>query len=148
MILSELAGSCRTLHEPGNWRYKAVTRTEKLIESIIDSALPGLASFAQGGTLELPVKYRLAFRELGLAIGLAGAGNLYTLVQQNPDLFGNSVSLKHKVEAICEYMPLQEAIIRFWTVPKNRESPAWTEHEEISMVMLATSLEPDGFLTL
>jgi hypothetical protein len=114
----------------------------------VDSALPGLVSSLQGGSLDLPAKYRLAFRELGLAIGLAGAKNLCTLIRQNPELFKDTGSLQHKVEAILAYMPLKEAIIQFWMSDKNRKSPTWTRHKEISMVMLATGIVPDGFLTL
>jgi hypothetical protein len=120
----------------------------RLLESVVDSALPGLVSCVRGESLDLPAKYRLAFRELGLAIGLAGAGNLCTLIRQNPELFKNTGSLQHKVEAILEYVPLKEAIIQFWMSGKNRESPTWTEHKEISLVMLATGSAPDGFLTL
>ena len=102
----------------------------------------------QGGSLDLPAKYRLAFRELGLAIGLAGAENLQVLIRHNPGLFKDTGPLQHKVEAILAYVPLKEAIIRFWMSDKNRESPTWTRHKEISMVMLATCIAPDGFLTL
>jgi hypothetical protein len=120
----------------------------RLLESVVDSALPGLVSCLQGGSLDLPAKYRLAFRELGLAIGLAGANNLYALVRHNPELFKDTGSLQRKVEAILAYVPLKEAIIQFWMSDKNRGSPAWTGHKEISMVMLATGIAPDGFLTL
>jgi hypothetical protein len=63
-------------------------------------------------------------------------------------LFKNTGSLQHKVEAILAYVPLKEKIIQFWMSDKNRESPAWTGHKEISMVMLATGIAPDGFLTI
>jgi hypothetical protein len=120
----------------------------RLLESVMDSALPGLVSCAQGGSLDLPAKYRLAFRELGLAIGLAGAKNLCALIRHNPELFKDTGSLQHKAEAILAYVPLKEAIIQFSMSDKNRESPTWTGHKEISMVMLATGIAPDGFLTL
>jgi hypothetical protein len=45
-----------------------------------------------------------------------------------------------------EYVPLKEKIEQFWLDDKNREAFTWTEHREINMVMLATSLAPDGFL--
>ena len=43
-------------------------------------------------------------------------------------------------------MPLREQIEGFWLEGKNREAGTWTEHREINMVMLATSLAPEGFL--
>jgi hypothetical protein len=45
-----------------------------------------------------------------------------------------------------ELVPLREKIEQFWLDGKNREASTWTEHREINMVMLATSLAPDGFL--
>jgi hypothetical protein len=47
-----------------------------LQETLLDSALAGLDSFTRAGSLELPAGYRLAFRELGLSIGLGGVGKL------------------------------------------------------------------------
>jgi hypothetical protein len=110
--------------------------------------LPGLTAFTKGGSLDFAAKYRLPFRELGLAIGLAGAANLDLLIRHHPALFKNAGSLQCKVEAVSEYVPLQDSITEFWILGKNREAATWTEHAEISLVMLATSLEPDGFLTL
>ena len=46
------------------------------------------------------------------------------------------------------YQPLAENIETFWLEPANRESGTWQEHRDINMVMLATSLAPDGFLSL
>jgi hypothetical protein len=36
----------------------------------------------------------------------------------------------------------------FWLEGRNRESETWREHRDINMVMLATSLAPDGFLSI
>ena len=43
------------------------------------------------------------------------------------------------------YMPLRETIEHFWMDDKNRQAGTWTEHREINMVMLATSLAPEDF---
>jgi len=43
---------------------------------------------------------------------------------------------------------LREDIEMFWLERTNREANTWTEHRDINMVMLATSLAPDGYLTL
>ena len=45
-------------------------------------------------------------------------------------------------------MPLGEIIEQFWMDNKNRQAKTWIEHREINMVMLATSLAPDRFLTI
>ena len=117
-----------------------------LLETLLDASLAGLDSFTGSGSLELPAGYRLAFRELGLSIGLAGIEKLPEWMRKNPDLFNTTSSLHQRVEALMEYVPLREKIEQFWLDGKNRESGTWTEHREINMVMLATSLEPYGFL--
>ncbi|MGA7798198.1 MAG: hypothetical protein WB986_06190 [Methanoregula sp.] len=117
-----------------------------LPQTLIDAALTGLESFTGSGSLELPAGYRLAFRELGLSIGLAAVGRLPELIGKNPDLSGSADSLLRRLQALREYMPQKEQIEGFWLEEKNREAGTWKEHREINMVMLATSLAPDGFL--
>ncbi len=119
-----------------------------LLERVMDSALTGLESFAVSGSLELPARYRLAFRELGLSIGIVGIEYLPSLIQENPHLSKRAGSLLHRVEALKKYVPLRKSIEEFWLVGKNRESVTWTEHQDINTVMLATSLAPDGFLEM
>ena len=57
-----------------------------LLENVVDSALMGMKSFAKSETLEYPADYRLAFRELGLSIGLSAVENLRKWIEENPDL--------------------------------------------------------------
>ncbi|MDD1701267.1 MAG: hypothetical protein LUQ04_10830, partial [Methanoregula sp.] len=92
--------------------------------------------------------HRLAFRELGLSIGLSGVEQLPELIGNNPRLFGSIRSLQHRIKALLEYMPVREKIEQFWLDGKNREAGTWTDHREINMVMLATSLAPEGFLEI
>ena len=117
-----------------------------LLETLLDSALAGLDSLTEAGSLELPARYRLAFREFGLSIGLAGVEKLPVWIGKNPNLSDRTSSLHQRVQALLEYVPLREKIEQFWLDGKNREAVTWTEHREINMVMLATSLAPDGFL--
>ena len=119
-----------------------------LLESILDSALTGLDGFVQGGSLELPAGYRLAFRELGLSIGLSGAGMLAVWIEENPDLFGRSHVLQRQVESLVGYGEAGKNIEQFWMHDMNRQAGTWTGHREINMVMLATSLAPKGFLVI
>jgi hypothetical protein len=117
-----------------------------LLETLFDSALVGLDSLTESGSLEHPARYRLAFRELGLSIGLSGVEKLPEWIGKNPNLFDRTGSLHQQVQALLEYVPLREKIEQFWLDRKNSESGTWTEHREINMVMFATSLAPDGFL--
>ncbi len=119
-----------------------------LVENLLDFSLPGLESYARSNSLELPADYRLAFRELGLAIGLRAVEKLQGLIGENPDLFGKKHPLHLRIEPLMRYSHLSAVIEKFWLERKNREASSWTEHRDINMVMLATSLAPDGYLTL
>jgi hypothetical protein len=79
-------------------------------------------------------------------IGVSGVKKLPEWIGKNPKLFDRTGSLHQQVQALLEYEPLRQKIERFWLDGKNRESSTWTGHQEINMVMLATSLAPDGFL--
>jgi hypothetical protein len=122
--------------------------TPDLLDGVLDAALLGLESFAADNPLKYRSRQRLAFRELGLAIGLKGVGKVQGCIAGNPDLFGREGSLQRKVEALTGFVPLGQIIERFWLDEKNRETDSWTDHREINMVMLATCLVPDGFLTV
>ncbi len=119
-----------------------------LLETLIGSALAGLDSFTRSGSLERSAEYRLAFRELGLSIGLSGVERLEEWIRKNPGLPDRKSALHHQAQALRSYVPLKEKIEQFWLEEKNRQAGTWTGHREINMVMLATSLEPLGFLGL
>jgi hypothetical protein len=118
-----------------------------LPESILSSALPGIGP-AANGFLSLPARYRLPFRELGLAIGLKALIPLKETVGKNPGIFGRIRNLGNRIDAGLRYLPLAGTIEEFWLAPVNQSSEMWTEHRDINSVMLATSLVPEGFLTL
>jgi hypothetical protein len=119
-----------------------------LLENLLAASLAGLGSYAHRNPLKQPASYRLAFRELGLSIGLAGVAGLRDLVEKNPDLAKKQGRLQGQLEALLRYSSIGERIESFWLEDANREVESWTEHREINMVMLATSLAPDGYLTL
>ena len=122
-------------------------RTE-LLESLLHSALVGLESYLGTNTLLLPAVYRLAFREFGLSIGLRGIKQLEGLLDEKTERFKNSGLLRQELEALLRYDDLPEGIERFWLAPSSREAGTWKDHRAINMVMLATSLAPDGLLSL
>jgi hypothetical protein len=123
-------------------------KSPDLLETVLNAALIGLKSFVKSGTLHLPATYRLAFRELGLAIGLSGVAMLGELIEGNPGVFAEDNSLRRRVGELEEYALLGNTINGFWLDGANRNSPTWKEHEGINGVMLATSLVPRGFLTI
>jgi hypothetical protein len=62
-----LADACRLAQTP-----TGDAQTGRLIDAMLAAALAGLRHHAARSDLDAPAGYRLAFRELGLAIGLAG----------------------------------------------------------------------------
>jgi hypothetical protein len=96
---------------------------DTLRDAILSAARVGLGHVAEHSGLTAPASQRLAFRELGLAIGLDAASRIAG--------FGTS--------------PTRDAIVQFWLVPAHRRAP-WTDHADINDVMLATALRPEGVL--
>jgi hypothetical protein len=106
-----------------------------LLQQVFSDAVAGLSLPEVLTCLRMPVGRRLAFRELGLAIGLAAA---HLAGSANPTV----------VAAMSRYAALGEAVLSFWLDPTRRRSTSWSDHQDINDVMLATSLLPDGFLIL
>jgi hypothetical protein len=119
-----------------------------ILESVSAAALVGLESFTKTRCIDLPARYRLAFRELGLSIGLAGIERLPSWIKENPELFVGKETFICQVHTLQDYVPLKKSIETFWLAEENRASATWTGHKEINTVMLATSLVPEGFLEI
>jgi hypothetical protein len=83
-----------------------------------------------------------------LSIGLHALEKLQGLIKQAPHDFDLKQRLHSRAESMIQYMPLSDAIETFWLEPANRQEGNWREHREINLVMLATSLAPDGYITL
>ena len=116
-----------------------------LLETVLEDSLVGLEHFEKTSFLRLPADYRLAFRELGLSIGLQAIQKLQGLAARHPHVFrGQSGHLR--IEGLIRHAGLAASINNFWREPRNRESANWSEHGTINMVMLATSLAPDGYI--
>ena len=119
-------------------------RLSTLLTLVLDSALQGTKFFVMGQTLQLPASRRLAFRELGLSVGLRGTAYLDELIGLAPEKFSREQRVR--VTSLGMYMHGAEAIEQFWLNRANQRSEPWIEHQEINMVMLATALIPIGFL--
>jgi hypothetical protein len=119
-----------------------------LLEILLESSLTGLKFYVRENPLKLPVNYRLAFRELGLSIGLRAAEKIQELIEQESLPFREKDPLPSLLEILRRYAGLRKTIESFWLELINRESDSWMAHRDINRVMLATSLAPDGFLNL
>jgi hypothetical protein len=123
------------------WRVEQLGRAGSfpggdLRERLLAAASVGLTEYVRRGELRLPATHRLAFRELGLAIGLAVVAPMTER--------GGSASL----DRLADFVPLRARIESFWLRPEHRRTPLWLEHANINDVMLATSLAPAGYTTL
>ncbi len=118
-----------------------------LLVTVLDDSLTGLDYFATKSSLSLEADYRLAFRELGLSIGLQAIERLQGLLKLYPGVFKNNPRVHSTIRSLMRYARLSELINAFWLESKNRESAGWTDHRNINMVMLATSLSPDGYFS-
>ena len=111
------------------YRASQLDRDPPLREALLEGARVGLEHYMRQPDLRLPADHRLAFRELGLAIGLAAA-----------EAMG--------APGFTRFAHLRDAITQFWLDDDHRRSRTYRGHEDISDVMLATALAPDGFLVL
>ena len=118
------------------------TRLESLLHDIEIS----LQAFVSNNQLNLPAEYRLAFRELGLAIGLHTIGRMQKAIEQHPENFANTDQLKTRLSKLTRFFRINELIESFWLEPEHQSVDSWLEHADINNVMLATSMAPDGYL--
>ncbi|HWP64849.1 MAG TPA: hypothetical protein VNO26_02920 [Candidatus Limnocylindria bacterium] len=113
---------------------------EGLVGDLLRAAAAGLDAYARSPELRQRAVHRLAFRELGLAIGLAAVSSMHAAVRGEPH--------RALLERLAQFVPLRPAIEAFWLDPAHQGAESWTGHQDINDVMLATSLVPDGFLRL
>jgi len=150
----------RTLCEDGQWETDdalgigslliAIFRLARMMERyklpelalmtrLVVAARISLDAYTQGNPLGAPAESRLAFRELGLAIGLHGCER----ISATP-AYGRVIN--QSLAAISAHGSLAADIDEFWSVPGHRQSASWLAHCNINDVMLASSLTPSGYL--
>lgn len=124
-----------------------ILKNIKLLELVLDSVILSLKYYTRNNPMEYPKQYRLAFRELGLVIGLKGLNIIIDLINKNPKLSPID-SLNKRTHLLEKYLQLGNSLEKFWINKENRNTNIWMEHRDINMVMLATALEPQGFLRI
>ena len=118
-----------------------------LVTELLGDAVAGLNAFAARSGLTQRAEWRLAFRELGLSIGLNGVARMQLwLGDVARERVGSEAG--RLLDELARHRFLAEQIEEFWLRPDNRDATSWRQHADINAVMLATSLMPDGFLTL
>jgi hypothetical protein len=116
-----------------------------LLPSLLVTAWSGLRSYLALGEPEGPAERRLAFRELGLAIGLEALGTIRSNARWVPGAPSRVQALLDRLDG-CAALP--GTLRAFWLSPVHRAARSWMAHQDINEVMLATSLVADGFLLL
>jgi hypothetical protein len=99
-----------------------------LLRQVLADAEASVAAAARSPALHLPAVQRLAFRELGLALGLHAA-----------PLLGS--------KSLMRYLPLADQLEQFWLSPRHQAATSWIEHRDINAVTLAACLAPEGSLS-
>ena len=119
-----------------------------LLDELLATSLAGLTQYVRQGELRQPAARRLAFRELGLAIGLSAISRIDVTTASRPMTRANVADVRARLAALAPYVSVGAEIKSFWLDPGQRRADSWVEHLDINEVMLATSLVPDGFLVL
>jgi hypothetical protein len=132
-----LGGLLTDAHRVQQLLRQGATAEGQLLDRLLNAALIGLQHYAQSGEQQLPAQHRLAFRELGLAIGLHAVERLPTPATRR---------LRELLKAVQQYLPLRDEIESFWRNTEHQAAETWSGHRDINTVMLATSLAPEGYL--
>ena len=119
-----------------------------LLTRLLGADQEGLDHYSNHGDWRQPASRRLAFRELGLTIGLAAIERFEKDTDGAPRRAFSSDELRMRVRALGSHAGLRAAIVSSWLDPEHQRVRTWSEHRDINEVMLATSLVPDGFVII
>lgn len=111
----------------------------ELLARVTADARASVEAVAASRVLDLPADHRLAFRELGLAIGLRAAA---VVAARPPGALGRS--LHAPLANLRRHLPLAERTEAFWSDPAPRHGLTWQEHRDIDDVMLASLIAAAG----
>lgn len=120
--------------------------TDRLL-SLLEDIEYSLHMFSNHNQLHLPAQYRLAFRELGLSIGLCAISRMQNRIEKHPNHFKNADQLTSMLSRLSHFFPISKLIGDFWLQPQHRLVHSWSDHEDINTVMLATVLAPEMYLS-
>jgi hypothetical protein len=126
--------------EPGDGR---------LLEEITDACRHGLTAFLASGQLRQPTAYRLAFRELGLAIGLRTLPDIADALAKDRGELGRGSALQRTVAFLLSQESqesIAERIVSLWAPYAQGDDEGWRTHRDINDVMLAAALIPNALL--
>jgi hypothetical protein len=129
-------------------RRRGILPDDDLPETLLAASLTGMRHYARDGKVQQPAEYRLAFRELGLVIGLHAVSRMWEAAASAAETSAEDSRAGSILQALMQYVPLRDELESFWRDPRHRRTRTWSEHRDINDVMLATSLAPGGYLLL
>jgi len=118
----------------------------ELLQQVLAAALKGLELITRQNSLSGTAEHRLAFRELGLSIGLHGVASIRKCLHSKHLTHPETASLKKMLDILTTYQETAAMIEKFWLLAENQQAGSWVSHRDINTVMLASSLIPAGFL--
>ena len=110
---------------------------DRLLGDLLAGAEAGLEAFLSYDPLQVPPSRRLAFRELGLAIGLSTLPAIAAEAKGSPSL---AQAVEPHLGSLLERRAVGSTIVAFWSEPRHQEVSTWSDHRGINEVMLATAL--------
>ncbi len=128
------------------WRADGDSAVDRVTRLIADAAR-GLDRVIREPPVNASPSERLAFRELGLVIGVRAAARLGPV--PSADRQREAVvrwSVRRALRSLTPVQTLADSLERTWLHAGNRRLPVWLANRDINEVMLATSLAPDGYL--
>ena len=119
----------------------------ELLGRLLRDALSGLEVWRGSGAAGAPADSRLPFRELGLAIGLRGISRILDGSLGDGPVFERAGHSSVLLRELGKRARLAGRITAFWSREANH-GPTWSENRNINVVMLATAIDPRGYLVL
>lgn len=114
-----------------------------LLHHLLEAASTGLAAWSLSRLWERPAELRLAFRELGLPIGLNGVSWLRDEILPAMSSKVRTEELQQSLASIGQYQSAGEGIIEFWTDPERRkmvQNLAWATGYNVLAIPLAAGV--------
>ena len=119
-----------------------------LLGLVVGAAASGLSRYLATQPFARPIAHRLAFRELGLAIGLQAVTRLWCVLERDAASLDAQPVLRKALDQLVAQVPLARTLVDTWCEVERSGDAQWRAHEDINAVMLATALVPSGYIEL
>ena len=135
-LLHAATGQC-ALIESGDLDF------EPMLHDLLAAIHRSLEFFSSDARFSQPLERRLAFRELGLALGVQGIDAMLVSIKRAPERFGapgDLEALAARLDSMSKFSLLAPHLEETWDAESARATRGWLEHIDINQIMLAASL--------